>query len=108
MVTAGKDRVHTFRIYLPSAGRVELAGDFTNWIQTPILMDRDESGWWTATAVIEPGEHAFSYFIDGERWMPDFAASGLERNSFGGWVSRLYVPQESGRVELPVETGKAA
>jgi 1,4-alpha-glucan branching enzyme len=82
---------HTFRVYLPEAASVELVGTFTDWRSRPIAMTRESTGWWTATADLPAGDHDFSYLVNASTWVADYAASGVKRNAFGGWVSQLHV-----------------
>lgn len=98
MVTIGESGPAAFRIYLPHADYVELIGDFTGWQESPVAMRRDEDGWWSADVEVGPGEHRFSYMVDGMYWMPDYAADGVEHTDFGRWVSRLRVPRVSERM----------
>lgn len=84
----------SFQVYLPHAEHVDLVGDFTEWEKQPIAMTRGrdrEDGWWLAECRVPEGDHAFSYLVDGQYWMPDYAASGLHRNEFGRWTSNLCV-----------------
>lgn len=80
-----------FRLYLPHASAVEVVGDFTRWQEAAVIMERAEDGWWVARARVPAGQHRFSYLVDGRYWMPDYAASGIEHNEHGQWVSRLDV-----------------
>jgi 1,4-alpha-glucan branching enzyme len=82
---------HTFRVYLPEATHVELVGAFTDWRCRPIRMVREHTGWWTAAADLPPGDHDFCYLVNGSTWLADYAASGVKRNGFGGWVSQISV-----------------
>lgn len=93
MVIQESARTHSFRVYLPEATSVELVGTFTDWRARPIRMTRESTGWWTAAADLAPGEHDFSYLVNGASWVADYAASGVKRNGFGGWVSQLYVAE---------------
>lgn len=84
----------TFRIYLPHAQRVEVVGTFTDWEARPIAMERgngEDAGWWFASARVPAGQHEFSYLVDGQFWMPDYAATGVHRNQYGRWTSDLSV-----------------
>src|SRR6185436_14008901 len=45
----------TIRVRVREAQRVELAGDFTAW--RPVLLNRNEDGWWSTTLSIEPGTY---------------------------------------------------
>lgn len=82
---------HEFRVYLPEAQRVELVGCFTSWRSRAVEMTRESSGWWSAKAELTPGDYEFSYLVNQSTWLPDYAASGVKRNGFGGWVSQLHV-----------------
>lgn len=103
MVTTDNHGTHLFQIYLPNAQRVDLVGDFTNWEESPITMRRSADGFWVARVDVEPGDHLFSYLVDGRVWMPDYAASGVQRNQFGNWTSRLFV-DENARLPEPLAT----
>jgi 1,4-alpha-glucan branching enzyme len=92
MVTGKDDGVYQFRVYLPHAGNVELVGDFTEWSARRITMRHEPPGWWTATVCLAVGDHTFCYLVDGQLWMPDYAANGVKRNEYGNWVSQLAVP----------------
>ena len=91
MVTLEGDGVVTFRVFLPRAASVAVAGSFTGWASGAVGMTREDTGWWTVRSPLRAGDHEFAYVIDGERWLADFAAHGLRRDRFGGWVSLLMV-----------------
>lgn len=103
MVTPRPDGTFRFEIHFASARTVAIAGTFCDWSMTRCPMRRGEGGWWTADLDIEPGDHSFQYVVDGREWIADFAASGVERNGFGCWVSRLYVKPRSSRPMLDRE-----
>ncbi len=92
MVLSTNDGSFTFRVYLPEALRVDLVGGFTAWRTNATAMQREDTGWWTAKVELPAGDHDFSYLVDDSVWMPDYAASGVKRNPFGGWVSQIHVP----------------
>ena len=92
MVICDSDSRHTFRVYLPEASHVELVGSFTDWRARPVPMRRESTGWWSATLALTPGDHDFSYLVNGATWLADYAASGVRRNNYGGWVSQIAVP----------------
>lgn len=94
MVLCESDCTHVFRVYLPQATTVELVGAFSNWRESPIALVREHSGWWSVRLELPPGDHEFSYLVDGSTWLPDYAASGVRRNGFGGWVSQVVVPAQ--------------
>jgi hypothetical protein len=103
MVTPQPQGTHQFEIYLPEAQSVAIAGTFCDWSPTTYPMTRGDDGWWRAEIDIEPGDHSFQYVVDGHDWVADFAASGVERNGFGCWVSRLHVKARSMRPMLDRE-----
>lgn len=103
MVTPQPQGTHRFEIYLPEARSVAVAGTFCEWSPQRHLMQRRGDGWWTAEIEIEPGDHSFQYVVDDREWVADFAASGVERNGFGCWVSRLFVKPRSSRPMLDRE-----
>jgi hypothetical protein len=81
-----------FEVYVPHAEQVQLVGDFTRWRRAPVSMVSSRAGWWTARVALEPGEHRFSYLVDGHWWLPDYAAGGVSRTDLGDWVSCIAVP----------------
>lgn len=91
MVVREAGFTYLFRVYLPQARSVELVGGFTNWRNAPIRLVREPGGWWFVRLDLDPGDHDFSYLVDGCTWLPDYAASGIRRNSYGGWVSQIVV-----------------
>lgn len=115
MVTVERDGSLTFRVYLPHARSVELVADFTAWGTGRLALKRecapgDESvadaepgqcceGWWTITTQAPDGDHAFSYLIDEQWWLPDYAAHGVRRNEHGHWTSLLFVPPKPSILE---------
>jgi 1,4-alpha-glucan branching enzyme len=99
MVTFESDGSLTFRIYLPHAQSVALVASFTDWTERALLLSRDtrlakdeDPGWWTLNVHTSDGDHAFSYLVDAQWWLPDYAAHGVRRNAHGSWTSLLFVP----------------
>jgi hypothetical protein len=54
------------RVRCTNAGRVELAGDFTDW--TPVALDAVYGGMWEAELPIAPGLHQVQIRLDGGAW----------------------------------------
>jgi hypothetical protein len=79
-----------FRIEVPSARQVALAGSFTEW-EPRILMEESRPGVWTAFVPVPPGVHDYTFVVDGERWVVDPYAPQVD-DSFGGRNNRLPVP----------------
>lgn len=92
MVICENGVAHTFRVFLPEAHSVELVGDFTDWRARAVRMQREDTGWWSVSRELAPGDHDFAYLVNGSAWLADYAASGVKRNGFGGWVSQVHVP----------------
>ena len=83
-----------FRFYRPDAQDVKVVGSFNGWgaEYLPLKPDAEYDGWWTAQAVIAPGEYSFRYQVNGSQWFTDYASNGVERNKHG-WNSILIVPE---------------
>ena len=92
MVTQTASGMTEFRTYMPYAGRVRVAGEFTQWAGAAIPMLHQGDGWWRVLVELPAGEHDFNYLVDESRWVADFSTSGVEHNRHGVWVSRVYVP----------------
>ena len=77
------------RILLPGADRVELAGDFTNWI--PVPMSVAGPGTWEVVLGIDPGPHRMNIRVDDGPWI---APSGLDavEDEFNGHVGLFIAP----------------
>jgi 1,4-alpha-glucan branching enzyme len=91
VVSHAHEGVVEFRMYHQGAGRVDVVGTFTGWQAMPVRMQRDPDGWWSARVSVTVGEHRFAYLVDGQNYLADFAAHGVERDRFGGLVSVLAV-----------------
>lgn len=79
---------YRFVLYQPDAGQVELAGSFSDWKALP--MERmGVSGYWEVTVDLYPGEHHYSYIIEGGRRIPDPTILTREKDDFGGENSIL-------------------
>ncbi len=80
-----------FRVFAPSAERVELVGSFTQWEVKPIALEPEGDGWWRAEAALNSGDHDFNYRLDGRSYQTDYAAHGVRLSEDHGWISRLHV-----------------
>lgn len=105
MVQRHTDGTVEFRIFLAHAGSVELVGDFTGWRNGALSMSREHPGWWSVRLPVPPGTHQFCYLVDGAIWLADYAADGVSQNLYGGWVSRLQIPDTE---EVPASTPRVA
>jgi hypothetical protein len=77
-------------VKLPSATRVEIAGDFSNW--DPIALTRAAGGSWVTTLDLAPGIYEMNLRIDGGVWI---APAGMpsKDDEFGQSVALLIVPK---------------
>ena len=73
----------TFSLLAPDASSVQLAGDFTQWQERPINLQKDADGLWRATVNLPPGEHHYRFLVDGE-WRDDPECTQRAPNPFGG------------------------
>jgi len=79
-----------FRISVPDARSVALAGTFTGW-KPAVALRRSADGEWTALVPLRPGVHDYAFVVDGERWVTDPNAPQVD-DSFGGTNSRISLP----------------
>lgn len=75
-------------IRLSNASRVEIMGDFTDWLPADLSRDREDR--WEAIFPLAPGTHRVCMRVDGGAWT---APPGLTevRDDFGGAVGILVV-----------------
>ncbi len=62
---------------------VQLVGDFTQWQQHPIALQKDPEGVWKAKVELPAGVHHYRFMVDGE-WRDDPDCNLREPNPFGG------------------------
>jgi hypothetical protein len=76
----------------PSAKRVSVVGDFTEWDAHRAVMTRDtESGLWSATIALPPGRHIYAFILDDSVWVRDPRAPVAPDADFGRPGSILLV-----------------
>lgn len=71
-----------FVLHAPEAQTVSLAGTFNQWDAEATPLVRSDGGMWSATLVLPAGEHEYAFVVNGERWVPDPAAPGVD-DGFG-------------------------
>lgn len=81
---------HRFVIYQSEIKQIEIAGSFTNWQRIP-LEPAGSTGYWEITLDIPPGEHVFSYILDGDKILADPTMPAQEEDDFGTLNSILIV-----------------
>ena len=65
-----------------TAHDVKLCGNFTNWEQGAIVMDRGRAGEWKTMVNLEPGEYEYKFWADGV-WYNDPSADKQVSNDWG-------------------------
>ncbi len=83
-----KKRNIRFKHWAPQAKKVEIVGDFNNWI--PTLMTKDESQHWVIDYQLAPGEYTYKFLVDG-RLRKDPYNSRRVPDGYGGESSLLIV-----------------
>jgi chromosome segregation ATPase len=73
----------SFRLRAPSAVEVFLVGDFTNWREEAIPMEKNGDGEWTVTVKLPPGTYNYLFIVDRE-WCTDPECPTKVANQFGG------------------------
>ena len=76
-------RTEVFSLRGPQAKKVQLVGDFTQWQERPINLQRDGDGNWKATVILPPGTHQYKFVVDGN-WCDDPDCKQRSPNPFGG------------------------
>lgn len=74
-------KTQTFSIAAPTAQSVQLVGDFTQWKEGPINLEK-EGGVWRTTVELEPGEHHYRFLVDGQ-WRDDPECALRVPNPYG-------------------------
>jgi AMP-activated protein kinase-like protein len=91
---AGDSVFVRFVLYAPGARHVAVAGTFNQWdLNAAPLARAGSSGVWTTTLALPVGQHQYAFVVDGERWIADPAAPGIDdgfgrRNSMVAVTSR--------------------
>ena len=80
---AKKPKTQTFRHAAPAATSVMLVGDFTEWQQGALVMQKGEDGVWATELKLPPGKHSYLFIVDGE-WCEDPECKLRVPNPFGG------------------------
>ena len=92
MVNVDETGKVTFTFRHGTEGPVYLVGDFCRWQTDHLAMRRTAPGQWTLMLRLPPGTYEFRYLAGG-RWYTDYAAFGINRNTFADFNSVLRVPK---------------
>ena len=71
-----------FKLFSPSAKRVNLAGNFNNWDTKALSAKRDSKGSWSIKANLRPGRYEYKFLVDGS-WINDPRCNSCVTNAFG-------------------------
>lgn len=82
--------LHRFVIFQQDSEKVEITGSFTNWQKIP-LVPVGQGGYWEITLEVPPGEHRYSFIVDGVHPQPDPTVAIRETDDFGTMNSILNV-----------------
>lgn len=83
-------RMHRFVVYQPDVQQAAITGDFTNW-QAVDMQSAGQQGYWEVYLDLPPGEHRYSFLLDGRRQVADPTRNERELDDFGGLNSILIV-----------------
>jgi hypothetical protein len=72
-----------FLLYSPFAMSVQLVGNFTNWLEHPINLDKDEDGTWRVKVDLKSGKYHYRFLVNGQ-WYNDPECAFHESNPYGG------------------------
>lgn len=81
---------YRFVVFLPQAEKARIVGTFTDW--QPLAMERaGNSGYWTITLPLPPGDHRYSYLLDQGQRLLDPTVIAREEDDFDGENSLLTI-----------------
>ena len=72
----------TFSITAPGATNVMLAGDFTQWQEKAIPMQKQAGGVWKANVELASGNYHYRFIVDGQ-WCDDSESMLRVPNPYG-------------------------
>jgi hypothetical protein len=98
-LAAGDSVYVRFVLYAPTARRVAVAGTFNQWDQNASQLARvgGGGGVWAITLALPQGHHQYAFVVDGEQWVPDPAAPGVD-DGFGRRNSMVAVTARGARI----------
>ncbi|HZT22889.1 MAG TPA: glycogen-binding domain-containing protein [Verrucomicrobiae bacterium] len=80
--SSGNGYTQTFSFRAPDAISVQLVGDFTQWQERPINLQKGPDGVWRTTVNLPPGVHHYRFLVNGQ-WRDDPECTWRVPNPFG-------------------------
>lgn len=80
--SGASSRTQTFSFRAPEAVSVQLVGDFTQWQENPINLQKGPDGIWRKTVPLSSGTHHYRFLVDGQ-WRDDPECTVRVPNPFG-------------------------
>lgn len=82
-------------LYLPTAQRVAVTGDFNGWDENGVDLKPVEGkeGMWETELRLQPGAYAYNFIVDGDVLVPDPESPNQMPDGFGGTNSILLVKE---------------
>jgi Glycogen recognition site of AMP-activated protein kinase len=77
-----RGKIQNFSYDSPTAQRVQLVGDFTNWQEQPINLQKRSNGMWLTALRLQRGTHYYRFLVDGQ-WCDDPECFLFVPNPFG-------------------------
>ncbi len=73
----------SFAFTAPEAVSVQLVGDFTHWLQSPVNLKKGAKGVWQTRVSLTPGIYRYRFLVDGQ-WSDAPDCVLRVANPFGG------------------------
>jgi len=77
-----RSQKQVFALSAPGATSVQLAGDFTQWQDHPVNLQKGTDGIWRTTVELKAGTHHYRCLVDGQ-WRDDPECTLRSQNPYG-------------------------
>jgi hypothetical protein len=88
LVSRGGGDLVTLQVNVPGARRVEINGDFTNWVPVPLVPAAGDT--WSVSVSIKRGKYQMNMRVDGGQWIVPPGLLSMA-DEFGGTVGLLVI-----------------
>ena len=79
-----------FEYYAPSAGKVQLAGNFNGWDPSKAPLKKERDGRWKVALTLPAGRYEYRFWVD-NNWQNDQKPMECVPNPFGTWNCVLQI-----------------